>query len=142
MSWPYPHDNQDTKPQSVHTYFNPKRKPEVEYLGVVTSFETVQTGDGQAVWVFGVTLREDVRAIYPHSFTLEPEDRFKLRNLLSACHIAVPKRSLFTDPNVLIGKEIGVCLEDYELPKVKGVTYRDKPKSIIGQIFPADEYEG
>ncbi|MFM9633870.1 hypothetical protein ACKI10_40740 [Streptomyces galilaeus] len=145
MSWPYnPYRSSDDKPKDVNTYFNPKHKKDSsEHLAVVTSLETAQSGDGQALWVFGFTLRQDVRAIYPVAFALDQDNLWKLRNLLMACGIKIPKGALFVDPNSLIGKEVGIALEDYE-PSKEEVKYGHddvKPKSVIGSFFPASEYE-
>ncbi|AXL88707.1 hypothetical protein C4J65_10490 [Streptomyces sp. CB09001] len=114
--------------------FNPIHKPEGEYLGVVTSFEETKTRSGTAMWVFGVTLRQDSSAIYPVYCILNTESVWKLRRLLMAVGFTVPKKRITVDGNKLIGKDIAVCLEDDE--------YEDGEKSVIGSVFPASEYEG
>lgn len=114
--------------------FSPKHKPEGEYLGTITSFEDTKSKAGNAMWVFGVTLKSDRRAVYPVYCTLNPESLWKLRQVLMACGIRVPKKKLSVDGNRLVGKDLGVCLEDDE--------YEGKKKSVITTFFPASEYEG
>lgn len=114
--------------------FSPKHKPEGEYLGTITSFEDTKSKAGNAMWVFGVTLKSDRRAVYPVYCTLNTESLWKLRQVLMACGIRVPKKKLSVDGNRLVGKDLGVCLEDDE--------YEGKKKSVITTFFPADEYEG
>jgi len=114
--------------------FSPKHKPEGEYLGTITSFEDTKSKSGNAMWVFGITLKTDRRAIYPTYCVLNPESLWKLRQVLMAAGIKVPKKRLTVDGNRLVGKDIGVFLEDDE--------YEGKKKSVISGYFPASEYDG
>jgi len=124
-------DFSQTKDQSG---FNPKRKDEGEYLGTITSFEDTKSKSGNAMWVFGVALKADRRATYPVYCLLGADQVWKLRNMMMAAGFAVPKRRITVDGNRLVGKEIGIFLEDDE--------YEGKPKSVIGSFFPASEYSG
>src|SRR5688500_2726581 len=124
-------DFSQTKDQSG---FNPKRKEEGEYLGTITSFEDTKSKGGNAMWVFGITLKTDRRASYPVYCLLGADQVGKLRNLMMAAGFAVPKKRITVDGNRLVGKEVGIFLEDDE--------YEGKPKSVIGSFFPASEYSG
>jgi hypothetical protein len=124
-------DFSQTKDQSG---FNPKRKEEGEYLGTITSFEDTKSKGGNAMWVFGITLKTDRRASYPVYCLLGADQVWKLRNLMMAAGFAVPKKRITVDGNRLVGKEVGIFLEDDE--------YEGKPKSVIGSFFPASEYSG
>lgn len=124
-------DFSQTKDQSG---FNPKRKEEGEYLGVITSFTDTKSKAGAAMWVFGIALKNDRRATYPVYCLLGADQVWKLRNMMMSAGFQVPKKRMTVDGNRLIGKEIGVFLEDDE--------YEGKPKSVIGSFFPASEYSG
>ncbi len=114
--------------------FSPKHKVEGEYLGTITSFEDTKSKSGNAMWVFGITLKTDRRAVYPVYCLLGAEQVWKLRNMMMAAGFSVPKKRINVDGNRLVGKPIGVFLEDDE--------YEGKMKSVIGSFFPADEYTG
>ncbi len=124
-------DFSQTKDQSG---FNPKRKQEGEYLGTVVSFEDTKSKAGAAMWVYGIALKTDRRAVYPVYCLLGADQVWKLRNLMQACGFKVPKKRMNVDGNRLVGKEVGIFLEDDE--------YEGKPKSVIGSFFPANEYSG
>lgn len=124
-------DFSQTKDQSG---FNPKRKEEGEYLGTIVSFEDTKSKSGNAMWVFGVALKNDRRATYPVYCLLGADQVWKLRNMMLAAGFKVPKKRITVDGNRLVGKEIGIFLEDDE--------YEGKPKSVIGSFFPASEYSG
>lgn len=114
--------------------FSPKHKPEGEYLGEVVSFEDGKSKAGNPMWTFGIALTEDRRAVYPVYCVLDVKNYWKLRQLMLGCGFAVPKKKMTVDANRLVGKKVGICLEDDE--------YDGKMKSVIGSMFPASEYEG
>jgi hypothetical protein len=114
--------------------FSPKHKEEGEYLGTITSFEDTKSKSGNAMWVFGVQLKTDRRAVYPVYCLLAPEQVWKLRNLMLAAGFKVPKKRISVDGNRLVGKDIGIFLEDDE--------YEGKMKSVITSFFTKDEYSG
>lgn len=114
--------------------FNPKHKPAGEYLATIISFDDTKSKSGNEMWVFGVALKKDRKAIYAQYCLLGAEHLWKLRNLMMAAGIAVPKKKLKVDGNRLVGKDIGICLEDDE--------YEGKMKSTITSMFPASEFEG
>jgi hypothetical protein len=114
--------------------FSPKHKPEGEYLGKVISFQDTKSKAGSKMWVYGVALKNDRRAVYPVYCLLGPEQVWKLRNMMEATGLKVPKKKMSVDGSRLIGKELGLCLEDDE--------YEGKKKSVISSFFPASEYEG
>src|SRR5690606_37303696 len=68
---------------------------------------------------------------YPYYCKLQENQLWKLRNLLIAAGLSVPKKKLKLDPNRVVGKTIGVTMEDDE--------YDGKLKSVIAAVFPAAE---
>lgn len=114
--------------------FSPKHKPAGEYLATIVSFDDTKSKSGNEMWVFGVALKKDRKAVYPQYCLLGADQLWKLRNLMLAAGISVPKKKLKVDGNRLVGRDIGVCLEDDE--------YEGKLKSVITSVFPASEFEG
>lgn len=114
--------------------FNPKRKTEGEYLGTIVSFEDTKSKSGNKMWVYGIQLKSDRRAVYPVYCVLDTKSLWKLRDVLVACGKKVPKKRLSIKGDVILNKEVGIFLEDDE--------YEGKPKSVITSFFPASEYEG
>lgn len=114
--------------------FSPKHKPEGEYLATIVSFDDTKSKSGNDMWVFGIALKKDRKAVYPQYCLLGADQLWKLRNLMLAAGIAVPKKKLKVDGNRLVGKDLGICLEDDE--------YEGKLKSVITSVFPASEFEG
>src|SRR3546814_21098838 len=86
------------------------------------------------MWVYGIQLKSDRRAVYPVYCVLDPKSLWKLRDVLVACGKKVPKKRLAIKGDVILNKEVGIFLEDDE--------YEGKPKSVITSCFPASEYEG
>lgn len=111
--------------------FNPKRKKAGDYLAKIVSVTDEESKQGNAMWVFGITLSTDSRAVYPYYCILDEASLWKIRNLVMATGKDVPKRKIKLDPNKLVGQEIGIALDDDE--------YDGKPKSVIVATFPTDE---
>ena len=114
--------------------FSPKHKEEGEYLGTFVSFEDTKSKNNNPMWVFGIQLKTDRRAVYPVYCVLNPDSLWKLRQVLLAAGFKVPKKRLTIDGNRLVGKDVGIFLEDDE--------YEGKKKSVISSFFPAEEYSG
>lgn len=114
--------------------FNPVQVDAGDYRAKITAvYDTESKKSGEDMWVFSFQLNERRAAVYPYYCLLNPDNLWKIRNLCEAAGIAVPKKRLVLDPNKLVGKEVGVTLEDDE--------YDGKMKSVIQAIFPANELE-
>lgn len=111
--------------------FNPKHKPEGDYKAKIVKVEDHKSKAGNDQWVFTIQISTDQRATYPYYCAHDEKNAWKVRNLLVACGIAVPKKRVNVDPNKLVGKEIGITLEDDE--------YEGKMKSTIQATFPASD---
>lgn len=118
--------------------FNKKRVPEGDYLARVTKVEDaeVKRGDNKGAfqWLFTITLEKHPTARYPYYCQLAENQLWKIRNLLIAAGMNVPKKKLKLDPEKVVGKLIAVTMEDDE--------YEGKLNSTIGAIFPPSELEG
>lgn len=109
--------------------FSPKHMPSGEYLAEITDVTEETSKKQNKMWVFKVVLKKDRTATYAHHCTLTEESLWKVRNLLVAAGKVVPKKKVGVDPTKLIGKEIGIILDDDE--------YEGKIKSAITGVFPA-----
>lgn len=118
--------------------FNKKRVPEGDYLARVTAVEDapVKSGEnkGDFQWLFTITLEDKPTHKYPYYCKLEENQLWKIRNLLLAAGLNVPKKKLKLDPEKVISKLIAVTMEDDE--------YENKAQSTIATIFPPSELDG
>jgi len=106
------------------------RVPAGDYKAKILNVADGESKAGNDQWVFGIQL-EGKRAVYPYYCQLSEKSLWKIRNLLIAAGLAVPKKRVGVDPNKVVGKTIGVSMEDDE--------YEGKAKSVIVAVFPADE---
>ena len=112
--------------------FNKKRVPAGDYLAKITKAEdAVAKGDGVFQYLFTIRLEKYSQLAYPYYCKLTENQLWKLRNLLIAAGINVPKKRDKLDPSKVIGKFIGVTMEDDE--------YDGKLQSTISAVFPASE---
>jgi hypothetical protein len=118
--------------------FNKKRVPEGDYLARVTAVEDapVKSGDNKGTfqWLFTITLEDKPTHKYPYYCQLAENQLWKIRNLLLAAGLNVPKKKLKLDPEKVISKLIAVTMEDDE--------YDGKAQSSIATIFPPSELDG
>jgi len=111
--------------------FNKKRQPEGDYRAKITKVQDAPAKkDGVMQWLFTIEVGSGTYAYYCKH---EENQLWKIRNLLVAAGLNVPKKKVKVDPNKLIGKEIAVTLEDDE--------YDGKPQSNIAATFPLNELE-
>jgi len=115
-----------------------RRIPEGDYLGKITKQESHKTDKGKSIhWQFQVTADAAGKTKYKgttfHYYTsLKPEALFNLRNLIfAATGKNVTGKSVNFDPNSLIGKVIGIIVEDEE--------YKSKMQSKCVDVIPKDQ---
>ncbi len=115
--------------------FNKKRIPSGDYLAKVLKVDDAQVkkGDNQGAdqWLFTIQIAKFPSAKYPYYCTLVPNQLWKVRNLFVAAGMVVPKKRFKLDPNKVVGKLIGVSIEDTE--------YEGREQSEITGVFPAAE---
>jgi hypothetical protein len=113
--------------------FNKKRVPMGDYLAKVTKCEdspTKETKEPQ--WLYTIELVEKYTdRKFPYYCKLQANQLWKVRNLFLAAGISIPKRKVKLDPNRVVGKLVGLTLEDDE--------YDGKMQSNIAQFFPASD---
>lgn len=113
--------------------FRPRRKPEGDYRAKFVKADDHQPNnkDKPAGWVMTVQIEGDSRSTYPVYLNPAEKERWKIFQACRAAGFNIqPKRFKF-DPNKLVGKAIGVYLEDDE--------YEGRLKSVVGEMFLASE---
>lgn len=111
--------------------FNPKNIEPGDYIGTITKVEQTEAKDGEDMWVFTFELDGVPRATYPHYCKLVDTQFWKIKALFEAAGISVGKRKAKVDPNRLVGKSVGVGIEDDE--------YEGRVKSTIVDVFPEED---
>lgn len=111
--------------------FNKKRQPEGDYRAkIMNVVDSPAKKDNMPQWLFTIQVGSGTYAYYCKH---EENQFWKIRNLLVAAGMTVPKKKVKVDPNKLVGKSIAVTLEDDE--------YDGKAQSNIAATFPLSELD-
>lgn len=113
--------------------FNPKRMPAGDYVATITSAEVGQSRAEKPMVTFAFQLNDHRTVVYPYYCVIQDNQLWKLRNLLIAAGFKAPKKAINLDPAKLVGKTIGIALEDDE--------YEGKEKSVVDAVFSASDVE-
>jgi hypothetical protein len=115
--------------------FSKKHMPEGDYLAKVTKVEDAKSKEGgDHMWLFTIQLKNTPSATYPHYCKTGQANQFwKIRNLLVAAGLNVPKKKLKVDPSKVVGKMIAVSLQDTE--------YDGKEQSEVGAVFSPQDLD-
>jgi len=113
--------------------FRPRRKPEGEYRAKIVKADDHQPNDKSkpAGWVLTVMVEGDARSTYPVYLNPEQKQAWKIYQVCRAAGLNVKTARVRFDPNKLVGKNVGIFLEDDE--------YEGRPKSVIAEFIPYDE---
>lgn len=111
--------------------FSPRHRPEGDYLARIVKVDDHTSREGNEGWVFTITLDDDKRATYPVYAGIDEKNAWKIRKLFLAAGINVPKKVVMVDPSKLVGKDIGVALEDDE--------YEGRMRSRVQDFIPVSE---
>jgi hypothetical protein len=112
--------------------FSPKRVPAGDYAAKITKVEDGESKKDQSFqYIFTIKLSKFSQNSYPYYCKLQENQLWKLRNLAVAAGLNVPKKRMKFDPNKVVGKEVGVTMEDDE--------YEGKLKSVVAAVFPVSE---
>lgn len=115
--------------------FNKRRLPEGDYVAKVTKVEEATSKSDNKMWVFTIQVKHNgVNAEYGHYCILEAKHLWKIRSLWAAAGVVIPKKRVKLDPNAIVGKTIGVTLEDTE--------YNDKLQSQVRATIPVADVQG
>lgn len=119
--------------------FNPKHVAEGDYAAKVVKVVDgeVKKGEhqGEFQYIFTIKLQKYSQYSYAYYCKLQDNQLWKLRNLAVAAGLNVPKKRMKFDPNKIVGKSIGVTMEDNEYDK-DGKTILN---SAVSAVFPIAE---
>lgn len=111
--------------------FNKKRQTEGDYKAKITAVADAPSKKDQInQWCFTIQVGAGT---YPYYCKHQENQYWKIRNLLVAAGMNVPKKKVKVDPNKLVGRTIAVTLEDDE--------YDGKSQSNIAATFPLSELD-
>ena len=112
----------------------PKQLPPGEYAA---SIKDVKAGNskktGTPQWCFLIVPNKHPGATYPYYCQLTADQAWKIRQVLVAIGVSVPKSVKTIDASKLIGKKLGIILEDDD--------YEGKLKSVIDSLIPLSEVD-
>jgi hypothetical protein len=113
--------------------FRPRRKPEGDYVAKIVKADDHQPNDKTKPlgWVLTIQVEGDARSTYPYYLSPEEKQAWKVRGICVAAGLNVKSARIRFDPNKLVGKTIGIALEDDE--------YEGRMKSAIADVFTKDE---
>lgn len=119
--------------------YNPVHVEPGEYLMKISAVVDSESKQGNAMWVFALShvappVPTAARATYPFYCVLDAKSLWKVRGLAISAGYNVPKSRFSLDPNKLVGRVVGVIVEDDE--------YEGKVRSKIAQVMPPDEVDG
>lgn len=112
---------------------NPKRMPAGDYKSTITSVERKTSKSDNEMLEFVFQLDDHRSATYPYYVVLNEKNLWKLRNILLAVGAKVPKGAANIDVSRLVGKGVGVSLEDDE--------YEGREKSVVDAVFDPSEID-
>lgn len=112
--------------------FNKRRIPAGDYLATVMKCEDSPSKKDEIFqYLFTIKIKAHSQSSFPYYCKLQDNQLWRLRNLLIAAGLNVPKKRMKLDPSKVVGKVVGVTVEDDE--------YEGKLQSNISSIFPASE---
>lgn len=112
--------------------FNKSRIPAGDYLATVVKVEDAESKkDNTFQYLFTIQVKSRPSSKFPYYCKLTENQLWKLRNLLIAAGISVPKKRMKVDPSRVVNKLIGISVEDTD--------YDGKEQSEITGVFPASE---
>jgi hypothetical protein len=111
--------------------FRPRRKPEGDYKAKIVKADDHLKDGKEPGWVLTIMVHGDARSTYPYYLSSEEKQAWKIRGICIAAGINVKTARIKFDPNRLVGREIGIALEDDE--------YNGRERSSIADVFTVAE---
>ena len=111
--------------------FNKARIPSGDYAAKIVKVEDAVAPDKTPQYLFTIQIVGHSSTKLPYYCKLQDNQLWKLRNIFIAAGKTVPKKKVQVNPNQIVGRLIGVTLEDTE--------YEGKEQSEIAGVFPSAE---
>jgi len=111
--------------------FNKNRIASGDYLAKITKVEDAVAPDKTNQYLFTIQIVGHSATRLPYYCKLQDNQLWKLRGIFIAAGKTVPKQKTRIDPNQIVGKLIGVTLEDAE--------FEGKEQSEVAGVFPSAE---
>ena len=120
--------------------FRKTRQEAGDYKGLITKAATVKKKDSKdEQWLFTIKVGAGQ---YPYYCKHVENQLWKVRNIFVAAGITIPKKRVKVDPNMVVGKKIGVILEDDEYDgRVQSNIQAIIPLAELDEVGPADDDE-
>jgi hypothetical protein len=112
---------------------NKNRIPAGDYAAIIKRVEDAEAKDKTPQYFFFIQIKDRPSSVLPYYCKLQENQLWKLRNIFIAAGKTVPKKKMKVDPNTIVGKLIGVTVDDTE--------YDGKEQSEITGVFPASELD-
>jgi hypothetical protein len=111
--------------------FRPKRKPAGDYKAKIVKVDDHLKEGNEPGWVFTIQVDGDARASYPYYVNPAPKQKWKIGAICRAVGISAAGKRVNFNPNKLVGKVLGIALDDDE--------YEGRLKSTVDDVFPVSE---
>jgi len=116
--------------------FNKLRLREGDYLARIKDVQDVVAKDKTPMYLYTIEVKVTTKGVsqvgtYPVYCKLEENSLWKLRQLFAAAGTVIPKKRVALDPNKIVGRTIGVTLQDTE--------YNGRLQSEVQYTIPASE---
>jgi hypothetical protein len=111
--------------------FNKSRIPAGDYAAKIVKVEDAVAKDKTPQYLFTIQIVGHSSTKLPYYCKLQENQLWKLRNIFIAAGKVVPKKKIQVNPNQIVGKMIGVTIEDAE--------FENKEQSEIAGVFPSAE---
>lgn len=113
--------------------FNKNRIPAGDYKAKILKVDDAEAKDKTPQYLFSLQIVGRSSSVFPYYCKLQENQLWKLRNILIAAGKSVPKSKIRVDVNQIVGKFIGVTVDDTE--------YDGKDQSEITGVFPAADLD-
>lgn len=115
--------------------WNTRKIPEGMYKAKIASVAQTEAQDGTAMLVYGFKLVDSQYAsrLFPYYCKLQQNQLWKLRDLLIAGGLSVPKKAQQIDPQKIVGSTVAVDICDD--------SYNGTVRSTVANVYPANLIE-
>lgn len=112
--------------------WNTRQIPEGIYAAEIVSLQETEAQDGTAMLVYGFrpTEKRFRTRLFPYYCKLQQNQLWKLRDLLVAAGMSVPKKVVNIDPNKIVGAAVAIEVEDD--------TYNGQVRSTVQSVYSLD----